>query len=154
MSKPNAVIVDMDGTLADVSSIRHHLTTFDATKRRVIKHFDRFHEESVNVPPHSHVVDQVLRAHMLGTKILIVTARRWQWRHHTAWWLAMHGVPSDALFMRGNDDNRPDVEVKQDILNTIRKAWNPIHAIDDNPSVIALWQREGISTTIIEGWQY
>lgn len=153
MTKPNAIIVDMDGTLANVSSIRHHLTEFDATKRRVIKHFDRFHEESVNVPPNQAVLDQVLRAYMLGTAILIVTARKHKWRNHTAWWLAMHDVPSDALFMRGNDDSRPDYEVKRDILATIRKAWNPIHAIDDNPSIIRLWEEEGITTTIVEGWE-
>lgn len=152
MAKPNALIVDMDGTLANVSSIRHHLTTYDATKRRVIKHFDRFHEESVNVPPHPEVVDQVWRAHLLGTQIIIVTARRHQWRNHTAWWLALHGVPSDAMFMRGNEDHRSDVEVKKDILEIIRKAWTPIHAIDDNPAIIALWISEGISVTQILGY--
>jgi phosphoglycolate phosphatase-like HAD superfamily hydrolase len=148
-----AVIFDMDGTLANVSSIRHHLTAFDATKRRVVKHFDRFHDESVNVPPHSHVVNAAQVAKMLGHDVLIVTARKHMWRHHTAWWLAMHGVPSDALFMRGNLDNRKDYEVKRDMLATIRKAWTPIYAWDDNPAIIALWQEEGIPHTVVEGWQ-
>lgn len=148
-----AVIFDMDGTLANVSSIRHHLTAFDATKRRVVKHFDRFHDESVNVPPHSHVVNAAQVAHMLGHAVLIVTARKHMWRHHTAWWLAMHGVPSDALFMRGNLDNRKDYEVKRDMLATIRKAWNPVYAWDDNPAIIALWKEEGIPHTVVEGWE-
>ena len=150
----NAVIFDMDGTLANVSSIRHHLTAFDATKRRVIKHFDRFHAESVNVPPHNHVVNAAQVAKMLGHDVLIVTARKHQWRNHTAWWLAMHDVPSDALFMRGNDDNRRDYEVKKDILSIIRKAWNPIYAWDDNPAIIRLWQEEGIPHTVVEGWEH
>ena len=118
MKKPSAVIFDMDGTLADVSSIRHHLTRFDKTKRRVIKHFDRFHAESVNVPPHNHVVNAAQVSHMLGNAVLIVTARKHMWRNHTAWWLAMHGVPSDMLMMRGNDDNRKDYEVKKVVLLT------------------------------------
>lgn len=151
--KPSAVIFDMDGTLANVHSIRHHLTRFDATKRRVVKHFDRFHAESVNVPPHSHVVNAAQVAHMLGHNVLIVTARKHMWRHHTAWWLAMHDVPSDALFMRANNDNRPDFDVKKDILSTIRQAWNPIHAWDDNPSIIALWKQEGIPHTVVDGWE-
>lgn len=150
--KRSAVIFDMDGTLADVSSIRHHLTAFDATKRRVIKHFDKFHAESVNVPPHSHVVNAAQVAKMLGHDIIIVTARKHMWRHHTAWFLAMHNIPSDALFMRGNDDNRRDYEVKKDILFTIRKNWNVIHAWDDNPSIIKLWTEEGIPCTIVDGW--
>ena len=149
----DAIIFDMDGTLANVSSIRHHLKSFDESKRRNIKDFNAFHAESVNVPPHDHVVNHAQMAHMLGLAVLIVTARRAAWRHHTAWWLAMHNVPSDALFMRGNEDHRPDFEVKQDILSVIRNSWNPIHAVDDNPSVIALWQQHGIPVTIVPGWE-
>ena len=152
--KPNAVIFDMDGTLADVSSIRYHLKYYDESKRRIIKHFNKFHDESVNVPPHLEVVNAAQVAHMLGNAILIVTARKHMWRHHTAWWLAMHGVPSDMLIMRNDDDNRPDYEVKKDMLSTIRQAYNVIHAWDDNPSIIKLWTEEGISCTIVDGWEH
>ena len=148
-----AVIFDMDGTLADVSSIRHHLTEYDKTKRTVIKHFNKFHAESVSVPPHDHVVNAAQMAHMMGHAVLVVTARKHMWRHHTAWWLAMHGVPSDMLIMRGDEDNRKDYEVKKDMLDTIRKAYNVIHAWDDNPSIIKLWTEEGIPTTVVPGWE-
>ena len=148
-----AVIFDMDGTLADVSSIRYHLTKFDETKRTVVKHFHRFHAASVSVPPHQHVVNAAQTAKMLGHDVLIVTARKHMWRHHTAWWLAMHNVPSDMLMMRGNDDNRKDYEVKKDMLDTIRKAYSVIHAWDDNPSIIKLWTEEGIPTTVVPGWE-
>lgn len=149
MTKPSCVIFDMDGTLANVSSIRHYL-------KPDIHHgkdFDTFHAESVNVPAHSHVVNAAQVAKMLGHEIVIVTARKHMWRHQTAWWLAMHDVPSDALFMRGNKDQRKDYEVKKDILSTIRKAWNPIHAWDDNPSIIALWDEEGIPCSVVPGWE-
>lgn len=148
-----AVIFDMDGTLADVSSIRHHLTKFDETKRTVVKHFHRFHAASVSVPPHQHVVNAAQTAKMLGHDILIVTARKHMWRHHTAWWLAIHDVPSDMLMMRGDEDNRKDYEVKKDMLDTIRKAYTVIHAWDDNPSIIKLWTEEGIPTTVVPGWE-
>lgn len=152
-TKPNAVIFDMDGTLANVSSIRHHLTKFDATRRRVIKHFDRFHEESVNVPPNMHVANAAQVVHMLGHDVLIVTARKHMWRNHTAMWLALNGIPSDAMFMRANNDNRKDVDVKRDMLATIRKGWNVIGAWDDNPSIISLWKEEGIHCNVVEGWE-
>jgi FMN phosphatase YigB (HAD superfamily) len=151
--KKNAIIFDMDGTLADVSSIRHHLKYYDKNKKRIMKHFNMFHEKSVDVPAHGHVVSAAQIAYLLGNDIIIVTARKHMWRHQTAWWLAMNGVHSDALFMRGNNDDRPDYEVKKDILNTIRKAWNPIHAWDDNPSIIKLWTEEGIPCTIVDGWE-
>lgn len=148
-----AVIFDMDGTLADVSSIRHYLKKYDESKGRFVKHFHEFHSESVNVPPHSHVVNAAQMAKMLGHKVLVVTARRHMWRHHTAWWLAMHNVPSDMLMMRGNDDHRPDYLAKKDMLDTISQAYNVIHAWDDNINIIRLWQENGIPTTIVPGWE-
>lgn len=142
----------MDGTLADVSSIRHHLKHYDAGKRRVIKHFNAFHEESVNVPPNPQVANAAQVVHMLGHDVLIVTARKHQWRNHTAMWLALNGIPSDAMFMRNDNDNRKDVEVKQDMLNIIRKQWNIIGAWDDNPSIIKLWEDNNIPVNLVEGW--
>lgn len=145
--KPDAVIIDMDGTLADVSSIRHHV-------RQHPKDFDAFHAASVDVPTNINAVLIARAAHRRGVDVLIVTARRERWRHHTAWFLALHGIPSDALIMRGDKDGRSDVEVKRDMLNSIiRKAWTPVLAVDDNPSVIALWESEGIPTVVIPGWE-
>mgnify|MGYP005814140349 CR=1 FL=1 len=148
----DCLIVDMDGTLTDVSSIRHWITAYEASGRKSQRNFDRFHEDSVHCPPHFDVLAQVRVAYLLGVDIVIVTARKEKWRNHTAFWLAWNHVPSHALFMRGNKDQRPDVEVKRDILSVIRRSWNPIGAIDDNPSVIAMWQDEGIPVTIKEGW--
>lgn len=142
----NCIIVDMDGTLADVSSIRHHV-------RQKPKNFDAFHEASASVPAINWVVDIVREHKMRGTDVVIVTARKAKWRNVTAMFLALHDIPSDALFMRGDDDHRKDVEVKEDILAMIRKVWNPILAIDDNPSILELWQRHGIPTIEVPGWE-
>lgn len=68
-------------------------------------------------------------------------------------WLALNGVPSAALFMRGNKDHRSDVLVKRDILHQIRKSWKVVWAVDDNPSIVKLWKEEGIPVTIVEGWE-
>ncbi len=139
-------IFDMDGTLANVSSIRHFV-------RVRPKDFNKFHSESVNVPPNPIIVGKAQVMAEQGFDIVIVTARRAMWRNHTAMWLALNNVPSHALFMRGNKDHRSDVLVKQDILKVIRRSWNVIHAVDDNPSIIKLWEEEGIPVTIVEGWE-
>lgn len=144
--KREAVLIDMDGTLANVSGIRHHVAARP-------KRFDLFHAESVDCPPNQQAVDLAREAHAAGQAVLIVTARRAMWRHHTAWFLAMHGIPSDAMFMRGNEDHRKDVEVKRDILAQIRQTWTPVLAVDDNPNVLALWDAEGIPTVVIPGWE-
>ena len=150
----NAIIVDMDGTLADVSGIRHHVVPPNPMPKGWYKDFHAFHSASVDCPPNPAVVDHAIRAHLLGTAVLIVTARRAMYRHQTAWWLALNGVPSDALYMRGDRDGRPDYEVKKDILASIRTSFNPIFAVDDNPAVLALWEEEGIPTLKVEGFGF
>lgn len=150
-TKPNAVLFDVDGTLANVSSIRWLLKKFDNGKD--YKDFHAFHAESVNVPPNNHVVNAAQVVHMLGHDVLIVTARKHQWRNHTAMWLALNNIPSDALFMRGDLDNRKDVDVKRDMLSIIRKQWNILGAWDDNPSIINLWKENNIPCQIVEGWE-
>lgn len=91
-------------------------------------------------------------AHAQGTAVLIVTARSTRYRHHTGMWLALHGVPSDAMWMRAARDMRPDYEVKRGILAAIRRRYRPVHAWDDNPSVLRLWAEEGIPATTVPGW--
>lgn len=146
-----AFIFDMDGTLCDVSSILHYLVG-DRTTAKFKKNFNKFHEEAIDCPPNPDVVDLLWTAKANGFQIIVVTARKEQWRPHTSFWLAMHNIPSDALFMRGNHDDRSDVLVKRDILRQIRKFWDVQHAVDDNPKVIRLWQDSGISTTKIGDW--
>jgi hypothetical protein len=93
-----------------------------------------------------------LLAMLRGHDVLIVTARSAKYRNQTAMWLAINDVPSTALFMRGNKDQRKDYLVKKDILAKINKTWEVVHAVDDNPEVIALWKENGIPTTIIPGF--
>lgn len=150
----SAIIVDMDGTLADVSGIRHHIVPPTPKPKGWYKDFHAFHSESASVPVNAAVRDHAIRASLLGNAVLVVTARRAMYRHPTAWFLALHGIPSDALYMRGDKDGREDYLVKKDILASIRTRYNVIHAIDDNPSVIALWESEGIPTTIVEGFGF
>ncbi|SES03663.1 hypothetical protein [Streptomyces qinglanensis] len=140
----DAVIFDVDGTLCDVRGIRHLL---DEPGR-----FHAFHTASVDCPPHAHVVGAAHEARAAGLGVLVVTARSVRFRPHTAMWLALHGVPSDAMWMRAHHDQRPDYEVKRSILARIRERWRPVHAWDDNPAVLALWAEEGIPTTVVPGW--
>ena len=146
MTKPDAVILDCDGTLADVRGIRHFVAQHP-------KNFNEFHARSVDCPTHQQAVDIAREAHAAGQVVIIVTARRHRWRHVTAWFLAMHDIPSDVLIMRADDDHRADVEVKRDILAQIRTRWTPVLAVDDNPAIVKLWESEGIPVVRIPGWE-
>lgn len=141
-----AVIFDMDGTLCDVSSARHHVVG-------PLRNFDAFHRASLDCPPHQHVAEAARNVGADGLDVVIVTARQERWRRPTGFWLAMHDIPSHAPLMRADHDGRPDVEVKRDILARIRERHEVVAAWDDNPAVIELWLSEGIPVHVVDGWE-
>lgn len=145
--KPTAYIFDMDGTLVDTSAIVHHVL-----KPPGQKDFHAFHSEAASAPPRPEVVQMVHDAVDAGHDILIVTAREAVWRHPTAMWLALNRIPSHAMFMRSIKDYRKDYIIKKEILQRIRTSWEVVHAVDDNPAVIQLWEEEGIPVTRIPGY--
>lgn len=149
---PEASIFDMDGSLVDVSSIRYLVVGGPQNGYR--KDFDAFHREAVNCPPHSWVVQAARDEHAAGRAVLIVTGRSAEYRNSTAMWLALHRVPSEAMWMRGRGDYRPDYVVKAEILAKMRQRWNPTRAWDDNPAVLKLWTQEGIKTVVVPGWEH
>jgi len=142
----DAVIFDMDGTLADVSSIRHHVTAGQTD-------FHAFHMASVDVPAHQDIVEELYRHQADNKAIVIVTARNERYMNVTVWWCLFAGITYDQMYFRPRDDQRPDVEVKRDILAQLRKdGFNPVHAYDDNPSIVNLWAEENIPCTVVPGW--
>lgn len=143
-----AVIADMDGTIADVSSARHLINGPGG--------FHAFHRASINCPPNQWVIEE-LRAHAAaGRAVLQVTAREAVplFRHVTAWYLALHAVPSEAMWMRARWDYRPDPVVKAEILAKIRRSYpNVVRAYEDQPEIAErVWLPAGIPTVLVPGW--
>jgi predicted kinase len=142
-----AVIFDMDGTLSDPSHRVHHL---DGEKD-----WKAFHGAMGDDAPNEGVVAlaRILkRAAVEGLGIdavLVVTARHDapEYERMTREWLELHDVPYDRLYMRREDDTRPDHVVKAEILQRILdEGYEPILAIDDRDSTVAMWRDHGITT--------
>jgi FMN phosphatase YigB (HAD superfamily) len=144
-AKPDAVIFDVDGTLADVAGIRHYVA---GPK----KNFMKFHAAASLVPPHREIADLAAAMKRAGLVIIVVTSRKEQWRWHTATWLRKWEIEYDHLYMRGDADGRRDVDVKRDILVTILRSYAVVLAVDDNPAIIALWNDERIPVVTWPGW--
>jgi 3-deoxy-D-manno-octulosonate 8-phosphate phosphatase KdsC-like HAD superfamily phosphatase len=147
--KSDAVIFDVDGTLADVSKLRREWLYSADYKMD----FQGFHAASLDAPVIPWVREAASQAHAQGIAVVIITGRASRWRHHTAWWLALNNVPSDALLMRANNDNRHDNLVKTKMLNQIQLSWRPIWVFDDNPSTISVWKNADIPVTVVPGWK-
>lgn len=148
-----AAIVDVDGTLCDVTSILHYVDgTHRDDKGKPIKNFDAFHGASQFCPPNQQALDFIERAHAEGLAIVIVTARMEQWRFVTTKWLQEH-IPGHipwTLHMRSQDDYRKDTIIKREIYNRLVDYGIDVHrAIDDNPNVVQLWESLDIPTEVV-----
>lgn len=144
----NGVIFDVDGTLCDVRSVRHHVRPAPGGRRD----FHRFHMDSLYCPPNKRVADFLNQCKENGLKVIIVTARDEKYRGLTEKWLELNDLEYDGIFVRDYGDIRPDYEAKKDILTRVREFYNPVHAVDDNPQVLQLWKEEKIQTTIVPGF--
>jgi FMN phosphatase YigB (HAD superfamily) len=143
--KPPAYIFDVDGTLANVDPYLHLV-------RGSNRDYDAFHKASIGALPILETVQILNHTVADNIAVLVVTSRKEKYRGLTSLWLAKNKLTSHALFMRADDDNRPDYETKKDMLDKISEHWNVLHAIDDNPNVIRLWEDHDIPTTKIGTW--
>jgi hypothetical protein len=142
MVRQPAVLVDMDGTLCDVSTVIHLQYQPDG--------FTAFHEACAQCPPNRVVVDWVVHHHGRGYQILVVTGRDAWARELTDQWLTQHlPVPIGGLHMRRNCDSRSNVEVKREIHDRLAVTYDIRAAIDDDPQIVELWQEIGIPVTIV-----
>jgi hypothetical protein len=146
ISMTEAVVFDVQGTLIDVSSIRH-MVECDKPD------FDGFHSVTGICPPHQDVVDEARRQHVAGKVIIVMTGMNEKFRGTVVTWLNRHNVPFSLLLMRGNRDFRKDFIVKAEMLKAARlRGFSVTHAWDDNPQIIDLWKNENIPVTVVPGW--
>lgn len=144
-NKPEAVIFDADGTLCDVRPIRHYV-------EGEVKNFAAFHKASAFCEPNAWVVEDARNAQRDGKIVLVVTGRSKHYRLLTEKWLRVWDVPVDELHTRADGDFRKDVVVKKEILDDLRSRYTVVHAWDDNPAIVELWESEGIPVTVVPGW--
>ena len=133
---PSYVIVDIDGTIADV---RHRLYHIHGQKK---KNWPAFFAGVDRDSPISNIIEYV-RKLAADHRILIVTGRPEPYRGRTEKWLAAQAVPYHKLFMRRKGDHRPDYDSKSEVLKNI-PASQIVLAIDDRPPVCDMWERNGI----------
>ena len=142
MNRHPAAIVDMDGTLCDVSTVIHLQAEPDG--------FTAFHEGCGQCPPNRDVVDWCVDHHSRGHEILVVTGRDSWARGLTAQWLSEHlPVPIGGLYMRRDGDFRSNADVKREIHSRLAVTYDIRAAIDDDPEIVGLWQEVGIPVTMV-----
>lgn len=127
---PNAVIFDIDGTLAHM-------------KNRGPFDWHKVDRDDVN----EIVAEQVKFHKNADRKILVVSGRDGSCKKMTEDWLSFYGIEYDEIFMRPANDFRKDTHIKREIYNNfIVDKYNVICVYDDRLQVLDMWYEEGVFT--------
>lgn len=134
---PEAIIVDIDGTLAHMTG----RSPYDYT---------RVMEDDLDLPV-CGILEDYKQATQHRGQILVCSGRDHTCRKDTLQWLNKYSVPFDKLFMRPADavDERgnkiPDWIVKYQLFNEhIRKSYYVLYVLDDRDQVVRMWRRLGL----------
>jgi predicted kinase len=126
--KPDTIIVDVDGTVADMSGIR---TAFQWAK------------VSEDKPRHSIV--SLVNLLSTNNKIIFLSGRDGVCYKDTFYWLQNLFSFPITLFMRTPNDMRLDSVIKEEIFwKSIANSYNVLYCIDDRNQVVDLWRSMGI----------
>lgn len=137
-SKPKAVILDLDGTLAQMvnrSPYEWHRVGEDSARQLIIDMAKGFDAQ--------------------GYTILVVSGRDSVCFDETSEWLKDNEVPYFYLYMREEGDIRKDTIVKEEIFwDLIADNWNVVGVVDDRPAINRLWMELKIPNVINVGNPY
>lgn len=123
---PEAVICDIDGTLAHMNG----RSPYD---------WSRVGEDTVDE-------NVAYLLHLLGKsniKVILVSGRDGVCANETTEWLKKHDIHYDHLFMRAESDNRDDRIVKREIfLRNIKPYFGVQFVLDDRDKVVDMWRND------------
>lgn len=133
-------IVDIDGTIADLS---HRLHFIQSSPKDWDRFFDAMIEDTV-IPGMRHFIWAVCAHYTL----VYLTGRPESHRRHTMRWLVLHEFPEGDLVMRKVGDHRADTVVKAELYRdeVLSQRGDAKLAIEDRKGVVEMWRALGILT--------
>jgi phosphoglycolate phosphatase-like HAD superfamily hydrolase len=150
MSKPKAVIIDLDGTLCDLAHRLHYV-------EKSPKDWDSFFNEAYKDTPFEWCQDLISGLMSIGYAIIFITGRAE--RKISLEWLCRHTqIPrqqiDERLYTREKGDFRKDHEVKAELYrNHIEPHFRVVFAVDDKKSIVDLWRSLGIPALLCSDWE-
>ena len=134
-----AIIVDLDGTLADITHRVHHV---QSTK----KNWKAFYEAIPHDVPNGWCIELILAMKGRGYQILFLTGRDDLHMEKSREWLSRHAIPFDRLYMRKVGDHRQDDVVKSEIYQReIKNQYEILFVVEDRLKVVEMWRRIGLT---------
>ncbi len=136
IKKQKAIIVDIDGTLANVNHRRSRLEESNDWKefnsRMSLDSLNEWCREIIENFKHEH-------------KIILVTGREQKFSKVTKEWLSVHKICFDLIYFRPNEDFRADEVVKKEIYHEyILDRYEILFVVDDRKRVVQMWRSLGL----------
>lgn len=135
-----AIIIDLDGTLCDVS---HRVHFVKESPPSWLSFFDACTYDTPN-PAVAALVDMASSA---GYQIIYVSGRPATHRAQTEEWLKANCFDGyTALLMRPAGDYRPDQIVKRELYEAhIAGKYEVLFTVDDRDQVVKMWRSLGLT---------
>lgn len=122
--EPNAIICDIDGTLA----LMDGRGPFD---------WDKVDTDIPNIP-----IVKLVRS-LDTVPLLLFSGRDSVCREKTEKWLKEFDIDYDELYMRAEGDTRKDSIIKKELFNQyVDGKWNILYVLDDRDQVVDMWRNE------------
>lgn len=135
--KKKAIIVDLDGTLADIRVRLKHLEG----KKKDWKSFNK----TIETDEIHEWCREILVRFADDHKIILVSGRVEDLMEETESWLEKYEVPYDELYLRASQDHRPDTVVKLEIYKEfIKDRFHIVFVLEDRRKVVDMWRGEGL----------
>ena len=137
--KENAIMVDIDGTLANLD---HRLHFVKDGKKDWGKFFKACKDDLV----YEDVRGLIETEFEAGTEIVLCSGRPEDYRKETEEWLAKHNIPYTSLQMRPKLNYKSDDITKAMLYRyQIKPFYDVKYVVDDRNSVVNKWRAMGLS---------
>lgn len=139
--RKDIIVVDIDGTISQIGDRLKFI-------QQQPKNWDAFYEDCFDDAPIQEICDAVTALHDRGYRIIFCTGRRESCREKTVAWLTKYMPTCDdcTLLMRPNDDIRPDMEVKPQLIDSnLSKVQQQRIAffVEDRNAMVTKWRELG-----------
>lgn len=131
-----AIIIDLDGTLANVEHRIHHV------RGEGKKNWKKFFEGMAKDEPMEWC--RFLTNNLPAT-IILLTGRPADYEIVTREWLKAKEIKYDILLMRNSGDFRPDTIVKKEIYESrVKDFFDVLFVVEDREAVVKMWRDLGL----------
>jgi hypothetical protein len=132
------VVFDIDGTVAEIGHRLHWIQTHP-------KNWGAFYAGISSDREITPVATLARNLYSSGHKLVFCTGRDEKHRQATLTWLAVHGLEHHGLYMRPDNDRRPDNEVKLGLINKIMSEHGlPDLVFEDRARNVAMFRSLGL----------